>query len=179
MRIETFLGIVLTVLIPIAVVEYGLKPAELMLEDDLINKGVIKKRDTKLFTRQVHIFYSKKIRNLNGVAHLLQENPISVPKLPTKIFQFLGEVQQTFYPDKIIFTMEFLKRRIIFVLEYLGEENGEFVYQFTLKNLRNRSFREIVFIYNVILTRIENYLKSLDDSIEVERKVVEYRTTVK
>ena len=110
---------------------------------------------------------------------MLQENPISVPKLPTKIFQFLGEVQQTFYPDKIIFTMEFLKRRIIFVLEYLGEENGEFVYQFTLKNLRNRSFREIVFIYNVILTRIENYLKSLDDSIEVERKVVEYRTTVK
>ena len=72
-----------------------------------------------------------------------------------------------------------MSKKAIFSFKNLGEYNGEYVYQFSLEMLKKQSLKETEFVYNFILTRIENILKQLDDNVEVERKVIDYTSSRK
>ena len=170
MYYETWIGMVVSlVLFPIFYF-YAVRPADTLFKNALIEKGVIKQRDSQLFMQQTHSFYSRKITSLNAISEKLVEKPFVLPKTPGGPFQNAKKVEQEFY---------YMGKKAIFSFKSLGEYNGEYVYQFSLETLKKQSFKETEFVYNFILTRIENILKQLDDNVEVERKVIDYTSSRK
>lgn len=179
MYYETWIGMVVSlVLFPIFYF-YAIRPADTLFKNALIEQGVIKHRDSQLFMQQTHSFYSRKITSLNAISEKLVEKPFVLPKTPGGPFQNATKVEQEFYSDLIIITVKYMGKKAIFSFKSLGEYNGEYVYQFSLETLKKQSFKETEFVYNFILTRIENILKQLDDNVEVERKVIDYTSSRK
>lgn len=173
MYFETVISLVAIMGIPYFSYKSILRPAQQMLLDEYEERGLICKRDNKLFVRQSHYFYSKKISNLEAVVTDLQSNPIKIMPLPGKLNVSLI---QSYQQESITFLASFFGNSLQFQLVDLGELNEEYRYCFTLIRTRKISISASAYIYNVISTRIENILKKLDDSIEVQRKVMDYRT---
>ena len=96
MYYETWIGMIVSLVLFPLFYFYAVRPADTLFKNALIEKGVIKQRDSQLFMQQTHSFYSRKITSLNAISEKLVEKPLSYPKHLAVPFKTLQKLSKNF-----------------------------------------------------------------------------------
>lgn len=148
-----------------------MKPSMNRKKNELIEKGIIKGRDP-VFLRQDHLFYSKKVKDVEEVFDELVKRNFKVPNVTDKSDYLNWSFK--LYDEFIKFSFEAFFSEADFYFRKLGQESdGTYKYCFSLEDYHSKSSNISHISYSVagdsILTIIEKILKDLDDDVEVER----------